>query len=215
MFQRKEIGCLIQEKQPKKYDLVYYLRVFFMDVKKAIEKRRAFRSLKKVKVTKDLIYDLAESARLSCSCFNNQPWRYVFVYNKEKLDEMKDVLSKGNEWAYDASMIIVVCARKDDDCVIYNREYYLFDTGFATGFLVLRATELGLVAHPIAGYSPKKTRKVLGIPDDMQVITLVIVGKHSKEINPVLSDKQKEAEKKRPERKNFEDFVFFNTYKGD
>jgi nitroreductase len=186
-----------------------------MDVKKAIEKRRAFRSLKKVDISKDLVYDLAKAARLSCSCFNNQPWRYVFVYDEEKLNEMKDVLSKGNEWAYDASMIIAVCARRDDDCVIYDREYYLFDTGLATGFLVLRATELGFVAHPIAGYSPKKTRKVLGIPDDMQVITLVIVGKHSQEIKPVLSDKQKESEKKRPERKIFDDFVFLNKYKGE
>ncbi len=186
-----------------------------MDVKKAIEKRRAFRSLEKIDITKDLIYDLAETAGLSCSCFNNQPWQYVFVYDKKMLDKMKDVLSKGNEWAFDASMIIVVCARRDDDCVIYDREYYLFDTGLSTGFLVLRATELGLVAHPIAGYSPKKTRKVLGIPEDMQVITLVIVGKHSKEIKPVLSDKQIESEKKRPDRKSFDDFVFLNKYKGE
>ena len=66
--------------------------------------------------------------------------------------------------------------------------------------MILRATELGLVAHPIAGYSPKKTRAVLGIPDDWQVITLVNVGKHSAELNPVMSEKQVADEKTRPER---------------
>lgn len=205
---------MIKEKQHKKKQIFLNCDVT-MDVKNAINKRRAFRSLEKTDISENLVYDFAESARLACSCFNNQPWQYVFVYEDEMLEKMKSVLSKGNEWAFDASMIIAVCARRDDDCVIYDREYFLFDTGLATGFLILRATELGFVAHPIAGYSPKKTRKILGIPDDIQVISLVIVGKHSKNVKPVLSDKQKQAEKKRPERKDLDEFVFFNKYKGE
>jgi nitroreductase len=82
----------------------------------------------------------------------------------------------------------------------------------ATAFLILRATELGLVAHPIAGYSPQKTREILDIPYDIEVITLVIVGKHSNTINPVLSEKQIMQEKQRPERFPIEKFVYFNRY---
>lgn len=129
-----------------------------MDVKEAIRNRRAYRSLEQVEITEELVRDLAECAQLSASCFNNQPWRYVFVYEPGKLKEMHAALSPGNERARNASMIIVVFSKRDDDCVIRDREYYLFDTGMATAFLILRATELGLVAHPIAGYSPKKTR---------------------------------------------------------
>ena len=102
--------------------------------------------------------------------------------------------------------------KKDDDCVIYDRIYYRFDIGMATEAMILRATELGLVAHPIAGYSPKKTRNILGIPDDLDVIALVIVGKHSNKLNPGLSDKQKKDEKKRPKRKNIDEFVYINRY---
>jgi len=109
-------------------------------------------------------------------------------------------------------MIIVVLGKKEDDCVIRDREYYQFDIGMATANLILRATELGLVAHPIAGYSPKKTREILGIPDDVNVITLIIVGKRSDKIDPVLSDKQVEAEKKRPERIPVSEFVYINKY---
>ena len=111
-------------------------------------------------------------------------------------------------------MIIAVLGRKEDDCVIHDRVYYQFDIGMATCAMILRATELGLVAHPIAGYSPRKTWDILGIPDDVDVIALVIVGKHSNKINLVLSDKQVEAEKKRPERKNLKDFVYNNKYEG-
>jgi nitroreductase len=183
-----------------------------MDVKEAIQKRRAYRSLDLVEITKDLITDLAGCAQLSASCNNNQSWRFVFVYEQEMLVKMYEVLSKGNAWAKSASMIIAVLSRKDYDCIIDDRDYFHFDTGMATAFLILRATELGLVAHPIAGYSPQKTRDVLGIPDDIEVITLVIVGKHAKTLNPVLSEKQISSEKERPERFPFEKFVFLNRY---
>jgi len=185
-----------------------------MDVKEAIQKRRAYRSLKPVKITKDFINDLAECAQITASCFNNQPWQYVFVYESEMLKKMYEALSVGNEWAHKASMIIVVLGKKEDDCVIYDRIYYRFDIGMATEAMILRATELGYVAHPIAGYSPKKTRAIIGVPDDFDVITLVIVGKHSDKINPVMSKKQIKNESKRPERKPISGFTFHNKYGG-
>jgi nitroreductase len=183
-----------------------------MNVKEAIEKRRAYRSLVPVKISKDLIYDLAKCAQITASCFNNQPWRYIFVYDPITLKKMHEALSSGNNWAHKASMIIVVIGKEEDDCVIHDRIYYRFDIGMATEAMILRATELGLVAHPIAGYSPKKTREILGIPEDIDVIALVIVGKQSDKISSVLSDKQIEAEKKRPERMEIDEFVYINRY---
>lgn len=183
-----------------------------MDVKEAIKKRRAYRSLEPVEITNDIINDFAECAQITASCFNNQPWRFIFVYNPMMLEKMHNVLSSGNEWAHKGSMIIVVLGKQEDDCVIHDRIYYWFDIGMATSAMILRATELGLVAHPIAGYSPRKTREILGIPDDFDVITLVIVGKKSNEINPVLSEKQIQAEKKRPKRISINDFVYINRY---
>ena len=81
-----------------------------------------------------------------------------------------------------------------------GREYYIFDTGMATAFLILRATEMGLVAHPIAGYDEEKAKETLGIPADMTVIALVNVGKHLLPPNALLSEQQAEIEKTRPER---------------
>lgn len=183
-----------------------------MDVRAAIEERRAYRSLDDVEITEELIKDLAGCASLSASCFNNQPWRFVFVYDKEVLKRLREALSKGNEWAHFASMIVAVFSRKDLDCNIKEREYYLFDTGMATAFFILRATELGLVAHPIAGFSEKKAREILGIPEEMRLITLVVVGKHSEETHSVLSEKQVDWEKSRPERLPLEKFAFINAY---
>jgi len=184
-----------------------------MEVKEAINKRRAFRSLEPVKITEELVKDLAESAKLTCSCFNNQPWRFVFVYEHDMLKKMHEALPKGNAWCQYASMIIAVFSKKELDCQIKGRDYYLFDTGMATASIILRATELGLVAHPIAGYNEPKVKEILGIPEAMTVITLVNIGKHSDKINPILSEQQIEAEKNRPERIPIEKFAFMNQYK--
>ena len=183
-----------------------------MDVKEAIKKRRAYRSLEPVEITEELIYDLAGCAQIAASCFNNQSWRYLFVSGPKTLEDMHEALSQGNEWAKAASMIIVVFSKREEDCMIHDREYYLFDTGMATQSIILRATELGLVAHPIAGYSPRKTREIFGMPDEYNVIALVIVGNKSDKISKVLSEKQIEAEKKRPGRIPFDEFVYINKY---
>ena len=84
----------------------------------------------------------------------------------------------------------------------------------ATAFIILRATELGLVAHPIAGFDEDKVKEILGIPDDRRVITLVIVGKHMDTVSPVLSKKQVISEKERPERKSLEEMIYRNRYEG-
>ncbi|KUK14665.1 MAG: nitroreductase family protein [Synergistetes bacterium] len=184
-----------------------------MDVKKAIEERRAYRSLDKVEISLETLADLAKCASLAPSCFNNQPWRFVFVTKEENLLAMREALSKGNEWAYDASAFIAVCSKPDLDCNLKDgRQYYAFDVGMSVGLLMLRATELGLVAHPIAGYSPEKVKEILNIPPEYEVITLIILGKHSSEIKPSLTEKQVLAEKERPARLPMEEFAFLDSF---
>jgi nitroreductase len=172
-----------------------------LDVKQAIAERRAYRSFDPAPITEELIKDLAGSAALAPSCFNDQPWRFVFVQSRAALTKLHTALSKGNQWAQAASLIVAVYSRKDLDCQMSGRDYYLFDTGMATAFLILRATELGLVAHPIAGYDEEKVKDLLAIPKDMSVITLVNIGKHSATIGKLLSEQQAQSEKARPPRK--------------
>ena len=184
-----------------------------MTVTEAIKERRAYRSLEAVEITEETVKQLAESAKLACSCYNNQPWKFIFIYGRDKLEDMYSTLSKGNRWAMNSSMIIAVFSKKDSDCVVKNREYYLFDTGMAVGFMLLKATELGLVAHPIAGYKEEKVKELLNIPEEMKIITLIIVGKHADDIKPELSEDQALTEKERPPRKSFDEFAWIDEYK--
>ena len=79
-----------------------------MNVKKAIEKRRAYRSLKPIKIDGKLINDLAHVAQISPSCSNNQPWRFIFIHDKGQLQKLFTTLTPHNNWIEKASMMIAV-----------------------------------------------------------------------------------------------------------
>jgi nitroreductase len=188
-----------------------------VELRKVIAERRAYRALESVEITEAMIREVMDDVRLAPSCFNNQSWRFVFVFESAALAAMKTALNKGNAWAQAASMIVAVASRKDLDCVIpakdyQEREYFLFDTGMAAAYLILRLTERGLVAHPIAGYSEQTAKQAIGMPDDMKLITLLIVGRRTEGVSAALSDSQKTSELTRPPRKPFEEVAFLNAY---
>jgi nitroreductase len=183
-----------------------------MEVAEAVRSRRARRVLSERVIEDDKVRTLAEAARLSASCFNNQPWRLVFCRGEGALGAVKAALSKGNAWATRAPLIVAVAARPPDDCQLSDRrDYFLFDCGLAIGQLELAATGLGLIAHPIAGYDPLKVKAALGVPEEHTVITLVICG-YPGDDDALLSDKQKEAERSRPERKPLGENIFVDRW---
>jgi nitroreductase len=180
-----------------------------MDFDDVVKRRRSRRSFANVDVTDALIKDLATVASLAPSCSNKQPWRFVFVRSPGILDHMFATLTPGNAaWAKQASLIVAVWSKADLDCRTPDgRDYYQFDTGMASAFLMLGAAARNLEAHPVAGFDPKAAREVLALPVDAQVITLVIMGGHSQEVSPTLTDWQVKAETERPPRLPVGDFA--------
>jgi nitroreductase len=183
-----------------------------MTLDELINTRRAYRQLRAVPISDETVRQLAGSAALAPSCFNNQPWRFVFVRDPQQLQKVFAAMSKGNEWTFDAAMVIAVASQRDKDCLVKEREYYLFDAGMATAFLILKATELGLVAHPIAGYDEEKAKSVLGIPAEMRLITLVNCGTHSETPSANINAKQIEGEKTRPPRLPLAEIMRLDRY---
>jgi nitroreductase len=185
--------------------------MFAMELGEVIERRRSTRSLAPVAITDAMVRELAHAASLAPSCYNRQPWRFVFVYEETTLDAVKAALnSPGNDWAKKASLIVGVFSEKNLDCIVKEREYFLFDTGMATGMMLLKAVELNLLMHPIAGFDEEKAKKAMGIPAGMRLITLLICGAKADSIDPMLNESQRASEMTRPARKPFEQFVYRN-----
>lgn len=132
---------------------------------------------------------------------------------REQFKKLFTTLLKGKKCVEKASIIIALFSKPEKDCISGKRLFYLFDVGIATAFIILRATELGLVAHPIARFNEEIAKIVLEIPNEMRLITLIIIGKHSREINPVFSESMKLGEKQRPPRKDLGELVYLNNYK--
>jgi nitroreductase len=183
-----------------------------VDVVEAIHRRRALRAIQVKPIEDEKVEALIEAARLAPSCNNNQPWRLIFVRGEEALAAVRAGMNKGNVWTTRAPLIIVVASKDEDDCVLSDRRnYFLFGCGLAIGQLVLRATELGLVAHPIAGYDPVKIRAAVGVPEPYTIITTVICGYPGGD-DSLLSDKQKAIEKTRPDRKPVAENIFLDKW---
>jgi nitroreductase len=178
----------------------------FIDV---VKQRRSLRSLAPVEVSDALIRELANLAALAPSCSNKQPWRFVFVRSPDMREKLVAALAPGNAtWGAQASLMAVVWSQADLDCRTPDgRDYYQFDTGMASGFFMLAATERGLVCHPVAGFDPEAVRRALELPDEAKVITVIIMGGQATQISPALADWQVKAEKERPARLAFEVFA--------
>ncbi|MCR4404545.1 MAG: redoxin domain-containing protein [Candidatus Acetothermia bacterium] len=172
------------------------------EINPLIATRRAWRAISSEPIPEELITRLIEAAHLAPSCFNNQPWRFV-VATGEGLEKVKAALPGGNYWTKPAPVIIAVASHRDLDCKLSDgRDYFLFGCGLAVGNLMVQATQMGLVAHPIAGYDPLKVKEALGIPPDYVLMTLVVVGKPG---DPgTLSEKHLEIELGPRERKPLE-----------
>ena len=69
-----------------------------------------------------------------------------------------------------ASALIIACGNPNDDVIADGKEIYLLDIGLAMENLLLAATDLGLVTHPMAAVDEVELRRILGIPDEVKFV---------------------------------------------
>ena len=126
--------------------------------------------------------------------------------------QVKEYLTGGNYWAKVSPAIIAVASRVDLDCRIPDgREYHLFGCGLASMNLMLQATELGLIAHPIAGFKSKPIKQILDIPASFTLIALIILG-HPSQDHGSLSEKYRAAETAPRDRRPLSDVLSWNRF---
>jgi len=142
-----------------------------------LRRRKATRAIASRPVEDEKLGAILEAARLSASCANMQPWRFLVLTEPGPLEKGRQALTGGNYWAKTAPVLIFGLSKPDLGCVIAKvREYYKFGLGLAVQNILLQATELDLVARPMAGFSPSKVRAAFGIPDEYGVVVAIALG---------------------------------------
>jgi len=154
-----------------------------MTILELLADRKATRAISGEVLDRCVIDDLAEAARLTPSCYNKQPWRFLFVTSDQGRDQVIGCLADGNKpWAFLAPLFVVASSRISDDCELPDgRRYHQFDLGMSVMNLMLAATEHGLVARPMAGFDPGPIRQAFGLDEQDEPMVVVAVGKPSED----------------------------------
>lgn len=123
---------------------------------------------------------LFEAARWAPSCFNEQPWLFIYATEAGARQKLGSALvAKNQRWALSAPLLMFVLARRNFKDGGRENRHAPFDAGSAWLSLALQARKMGLYAHAMAGFSVKKACQVLGVsPDEYLVMAAIAVGRH-------------------------------------
>jgi nitroreductase len=142
-----------------------------MDTLETIRKRCSLKAhISGREIEPEKINTVLEAGRLAASARNYQPWRFIVVQDKQTVQKLTQAFSESNRVIEDAPVLLIVCARAQDDVIKNNLEYFLFDVGLAVGNMVLAATELGLVTHLMTAFDEAQVKKILHIPEDVRAV---------------------------------------------
>ena len=115
---------------------------------------RAFRS---DPLPEHQIKSLFEAARWAPSCFNEQPWLFVYATGAEERRKFVSVLVEKNQrWASKCPLLMFVLTRRKFQEGGRENRHAPFDAGAAWVSLALQARRLGLYAHAMAGFNLEK-----------------------------------------------------------
>jgi nitroreductase len=131
-------------------------------------------------ISEHLVKMLFESARWAPSCYNEQPWLFVYTTSPEGRAQFTEVLvEKNRRWAGKAPLLMFVLARRMFRHNGKPNRHAVFDAGAAWMSLALQARRLGLYAHGMAGFSQENAYELLRVsPDDYEIIAAIAVGRH-------------------------------------
>lgn len=138
---------------------------------------RAFDNDKKI--DSESIKSILEAAKWAPSCFNEQPWFFhIGIKGESHYDAVFDSLVEGNQgWAKNAPVLMIVYAKKQFDRNGDGNTWAQFDCGAAWMSIALQANILGIDAHAMAGFNPKKAIKAAKLnPEKYQAMAAIALG---------------------------------------
>jgi len=147
--------------------------------------RRSIRKFTAEPVSEEIINDILEAAMSAPSAGNEQPWHFVVIRDRSKMEEI--LVHHPNALALkSAAAAILVCADKNSNK--FEIDYWIQDFAAATENLLLAAHFLGLGAVWLGVY-PREERcaalkKVFGMPENIVPFSLVALGYPAEEKPP-------------------------------
>ncbi len=162
-----------------------------MDVYECIKSRRSVRSYLDKDVEEEKLNRILDSARRAPSANNKQNWKFIVVTDPD-LRKRLCVAAKNQGFVAEAPVVIAACATKTDHIMTCGHPSHLVDLAIAIDHMTLAARELGLGTCWIGAFQQDEVKKILGIPQGVEVIELLPVGYPAKWPDPKPRKKLKE-----------------------
>ena len=146
-----------------------------MEVYEAIRARHSVRSYQDRSVEQEKLARVLEATRLAPSARNDQEWRFVVVTDRAKRNALATEAST-QAFMAGAPVIIAACAQTDGRVMRCGQQAYPIDVAIAVDHLTLAAVAEGLGTCWIGSFDPAQVRRILGIPPEIQVVELLLLG---------------------------------------
>lgn len=126
-------------------------------------------------VDADMVRAVIDAARLAPSATNRQPWTFVAVTDAET---RAAILAKSRPAFINAPVVIVACGHHADSWhrPSDGKDHTDVDLSIAVEHICLAAASLGLGTCWVCSFDVDATRRVLGLPDDVEPVALIPLG---------------------------------------
>lgn len=160
-------------------DIVHNPRTPEVEVDSMFYDRWSPRAFRNDPIPDQQLQSLFEAARWSPSCYNQQPWLFVYATGREDKERFVSALMERNQlWAQHAPILIFCFTRKVFTQTGKVNRHAPFDAGAAWMALALQARKLGLYAHAMAGFSQQKAFEITGVsPEEYEAMAAIAVGR--------------------------------------
>ncbi len=144
-----------------------------MDVFEAVKTVLAVRQYQDKPLPEESIQRILESARLTGSAKNEQPWHFIVVQNRDTLHTLASLAPTGR-YLDQAPVSIVIAVEKTP--------FALSDVSRAIQSMILTAWAEGIGSNWVGFAGMDQVKPVLGIPDSLDVVGIFPFGYPAEEI---------------------------------
>lgn len=141
-----------------------------MEVYEAIRSKGAIRHYLDKPIAEADVHTILNAGRLSQSAKNLQPWYFVAVQNRERLQQLAE-MGKFSAHLGQAALGVVILTPDPAE-----RFQILFDAGQTAAYMQLAAWELGIGSCLVTSYNREGVSQLLGLPDDVHVRIAIAFG---------------------------------------
>lgn len=146
------------------------------DFIKLAQDRSSIRRYTNREVSKELISQIIESARIAPSAVNFQPWKFIVVTGEKAKAIVQE--SYDREWFKTAPLYIVACGNHQEAWHrgVDGKDHTDIDVAIAVEHICMSAAAAGVGSCWVCNFDASKLKKDLQLPENLEPIAIIPLG---------------------------------------